>query len=76
MNNVQEAISTRLEILADAGATWAYIDIDVSPFLEKTEKATVTLPKLVIRRIDELVAAGKAKNRSAFLADSTLKPLR
>lgn len=29
-----------------AGTTWAYIDIDVSAFLGKTEKATVTLPKL------------------------------
>ncbi len=70
MNNVQEAISSHLEILAEdqelapksslvdslidnkdyAGATWAYVDIDVSPFLEKTEKATVTLPKLIIRQ--------------------------
>ena len=60
-----------------AGATWAYIDIDidVSPFLGKTEKTFVTLPRLVIRRIDALVAAGKAKNRSAFLADSALKKI-
>ena len=96
MNNVQEAISSHLEILAEdqklapkpslvdshidnkdyAGATWAYIDIDISPFLRKIEKATVTLPKLIIRQIDALVAAGKAKNRSAFLADSALKSLR
>ncbi len=95
MNNVQEAISSHLEILAEeqelapkpslvdshvdnkdyAGATWAYVDIDVSPFLGKTEKATVTLPKLLIRQIDALVASGKAKNRSAFLADSALKSL-
>jgi len=96
MNNVQDAISSHLEILAEdkelapkpslvdshidnkdyAGSTWAYVDIDVSPFLGKTEKATVTLPKLIIRQIDALVAAGKAKNRSAFLADSALKSLR
>ena len=95
MNNVQEAISSHLEILAEdqelapktsfvdshvdnkdyAGATWAYVDVDVSPFLGKTEKATVTLPKLLIRQIDALVASGKAKNRSAFLADSALKSL-
>jgi predicted RNase H-like HicB family nuclease len=95
INNVQEAISSHLEILAEdqklapksslvdihinnedyTGATWAYVDIDVSPYLGKTEKATVTLPKLLIKQIDALVADGKAKNRSAFLADSALKSL-
>jgi len=58
MNNVQEAISSHLEILAEdqelapntslvdshvdnkdyAGATGAYVDIDVSPFLGKLKK--------------------------------------
>jgi predicted RNase H-like HicB family nuclease len=58
-----------------AGATWAYVDVDVSAFLGGTEKATVTLPKLLIRRIDAVVAAGGAKSRSAFLADSALRAL-
>ena len=53
-----------------------YVDIDVSAYLGKSEKATVTLPKLLITKIDALVAAGGAKNRSAFLADSALKSLR
>ncbi len=56
-------------------AIWAYVDIDVSAFLGKTEKATVTLPKLLINKIDEAVAAGAAKSRSAFLADSAIKAL-
>ena len=59
-----------------AGATWAYIEVDVSAFLGKSEKATVTLPKLLITRIDAFVAAGGAKNRSSFLADSAIKSLR
>ncbi|MCP3887775.1 MAG: type II toxin-antitoxin system HicB family antitoxin [Desulfobulbaceae bacterium] len=59
-----------------AGATWAYVDLDVSAFLGKSEKATVTLPKLLITKIDALVAAGGAKNRSSFLADSAMKSLR
>jgi len=58
-----------------AEATWAYVDVDISAFLGKTEKATVTLPKLLITKIDALVAAGGAKNRSSFLADSALKSL-
>ena len=57
------------------GATWAYIDIDISAFLGKTEKATVTLPKLLMNKIDCAVLAGVAKNRSAFLAESAMKAL-
>lgn len=95
MNNIQEAISGHLEILAEegevapkassvddyfkrdeyAGAIWAYADIDISAFLGKTEKTTITLPKLLIIKIDAAVAAGAAKSRSAFLADSALKSL-
>ncbi len=56
-------------------STWAFIDVNVSSFLGGTEKATVTLPKLLIRKIDAAVAAGVAKSRSAFLADSALKAL-
>jgi len=60
---------------AYAGATWAYVDVDVAAFLGGTEKATVTLPKLLIKKIDAAVAAGGAKSRSAFLADSAIKAL-
>jgi len=54
---------------------WAFIDIDISAFLGKTEKATVTLPKLLINKIDTIVAEGIAKSRSAFLAESAIKAL-
>lgn len=57
------------------GLTWAYIDVDTSAFLGKTEKATVTLPKLLINRIDEAVTAGLLKSRSSFLAESATKEL-
>jgi predicted RNase H-like HicB family nuclease len=57
------------------GATWFLADVDVSAFLGKTEKASVTLPKLLIKKIDQLVAKGAAKSRSAFLADSAVKAI-
>jgi hypothetical protein len=57
------------------GATWAYVEIDISPFLGKTEKTTITLPKLLIKKIDAAVAAGGAKNRSAWIANSALNSL-
>ena len=58
-----------------AGSTWAYIDIDISSFLGKTEKTTVTLPKLLMKKIDFAVLNGLAKSRSAFLAESAIKAL-
>ena len=45
------------------GVTWAYVDIDVSAFLGKTEKATVTLPKLLMKKIDYAVATGSSGQR-------------
>jgi len=95
LNNVEEAISSHLEILAEdgeiapqattieqwqhtpdyKGAVWALVQINISAFLGKTEKATITLPKLLMTRIDEFVKSGKAKNRSAFLTDSAIKAL-
>ena len=58
-----------------AGAAWAFADVDVSAFLGGSEKATVSLPKLLIKKIDAAVAEGKAKNRSTFLADSAASHL-
>ncbi|HBT96977.1 MAG TPA: hypothetical protein DEB25_04745 [Desulfobulbaceae bacterium] len=58
------------------GAVWAFVEVDITPFLGGSEKATVTLPRLLIRKIDAAVASGKAKSRSAFLADSAAKALR
>lgn len=59
-----------------AGATWMYAGVDVFAFFfGGTVKAAVTLPKLLIRRIDAMVAGGGAKSRSAFLADSALRAL-
>ncbi|MDL2274733.1 type II toxin-antitoxin system HicB family antitoxin [Desulfosarcina sp. OttesenSCG-928-G10] len=57
------------------GAIWAFVDVDVHPFLGGTERATVTLPKLLVKKIDAAVAAGIIKNRSSFLAESALKEL-
>jgi predicted RNase H-like HicB family nuclease len=58
-----------------AGGIWAYVDIDITPFMGKSEKVNVTLPAFLIRKIDAAVAAGKGKNRSAFLAESAMRAL-
>ena len=58
-----------------ADGIWAYVEVDITSFLGKTEKVNVTLPAFLIRKIDEAVSAGKGKNRSAFLADSAMRAL-
>ena len=69
------ALDTHLPKPEYRGAVWGFVDVDVLPFLGGTEKATVTLPKLLVRKIDAAVAAGKAKSRSAFLAESAARAL-
>jgi predicted RNase H-like HicB family nuclease len=57
------------------GWGWGIIDIDVSAYLGRTEKVNVTLPGIVIRRIDDYVRKHGLKSRSAFLADVALEKL-
>ncbi|MDO8289226.1 MAG: type II toxin-antitoxin system HicB family antitoxin [Parvibaculum sp.] len=55
---------------------WGIIEIDVTPYLGKTEKVNVTLPGTVIRKIDEYVALHSFKSRSAFLASVAMEKLQ
>ena len=63
-------IGAHLDNPDHAGGTWGFVDIDLTPFLGKTEKINVTLPSAVIRKID-----ARHKNRSRFLAEAALKAL-
>ena len=65
-----EAVDAHMDNPDFAGGTWGFVDIDLTPYLGKTEKINVTLPSAVIRRID-----AKHKNRSRFLAEAALKAL-
>lgn len=58
-----------------AGWGWGIVDIDITPYLGKTEKVNVTLPGVVIRKIDDYVALHGLKSRSAFLASVALEKL-
>ena len=57
------------------GVIWGYVDVDFSEILGETKKATVTLPTLLIHKIDNLVRCGAIKSRSAFLVESATKNL-
>ncbi len=63
-------ISNHLDNEDYAGGMWCFVDIDIAPFLGKTEKINVTLPSMVIHRID-----ADFKNRSKFLTEAALKAL-
>ena len=65
-----EPIDSHLDNPDNANGTWGFVDIDLTPYLGKTEKINVTLPSAVIRKID-----AKHKNRSRFLAEAALKAL-
>ncbi|KAA0947321.1 MULTISPECIES: type II toxin-antitoxin system HicB family antitoxin [unclassified Pseudomonas] len=58
-----------------AGMGWGMLELDITPYLGKTEKVNVTLPGYVIQRIDRYVREHKVKSRSSFLADAALEKL-
>ncbi|MDT8850903.1 type II toxin-antitoxin system HicB family antitoxin [Pantoea dispersa] len=57
-----------------AGYMWVLVDVDVTRILGGSEKINVTLPKLLIDRIDRCVATHpEFKTRSGFLAQVALE---
>ncbi|EGL0769142.1 type II toxin-antitoxin system HicB family antitoxin [Salmonella enterica subsp. enterica] len=52
-----------------ANAVWALVDVDITHLMGKSEKINVTLPSLLIRRIDQYVAEHpEYGSRSGFLS--------
>lgn len=48
---------------------WALAEVDITPFLGKSEKINITLPRLLIQQIDDLVKRDpRYKSRSGLLA--------
>ena len=58
-----------------AGGVWAVVEVDVSHVEGKTEKVNITLPRNLIRRIDE-AARARGSSRSGFLAEAARQALR
>ncbi|EHI7917029.1 type II toxin-antitoxin system HicB family antitoxin [Salmonella enterica] len=51
------------------GVVWALVDVDITRLMGKAEKINVTLPSMLIRRIDQYVAAHpEYGSRSGFLS--------
>ncbi|AHK80207.1 CopG family transcriptional regulator [Ectothiorhodospira haloalkaliphila] len=58
-----------------AGWGWGLVEIDITPYLGKTEKINVTLPGRVVKQIDQYVSLHGIKSRSAFLTRAALHEL-
>ncbi|MBY4951603.1 type II toxin-antitoxin system HicB family antitoxin [Pantoea sp. DY-17] len=71
------AVSELKSLMKDpqyAGYVWVLIDVDITRILGGSEKINVTLPKLLIDRIDRCVATHpEFKTRSGFLAQVALE---
>jgi predicted RNase H-like HicB family nuclease len=73
--------ATSIEVFANKkefkGWFWALIDVDITPYLGKSQKINVTLPEHLIKKIDAKVATEKLyKTRSGFLAQAAINQLR
>lgn len=70
------AIQQHLDNPDFSGWIWAAVEVDVTPYLGKSHKINVTLPDLLIKRIDSTVAKhSDYKSRSGFLARAALHEL-
>lgn len=54
---------------------WGMLEVDITPYLGKTEKVNVTLPGFVIQQIDKYVRDHNVRSRSSFLADAAMEKL-
>ena len=58
-----------------AGWIWAVVDVPIERYLGPAEKVNITLPKILLARIDDYAKAHGA-TRSGFLADAARQAMR
>ena len=55
---------------------WMYVDIDITRYLGKSERINITMPHLLIEKIDRVVGHdARYTSRSHFLAEAARKAL-
>jgi len=70
------SIDVHLNNQLETNCTWALIEFDILPYLGKSHKINVTLPELLIKRIDDRVSKSEIhKTRSGFIASACLKEI-
>lgn len=58
------------------GMSIGMIDIDITPYLGKVEKITISMPSSVIAMIDKHVADYGIKSRSSFITEACINTVR
>jgi predicted RNase H-like HicB family nuclease len=59
-----------------AGGIWALVDVDLTAYMGKSEKINITLPRLLISKIDKVVSQhGEYGSRSGLLATAALREI-
>ena len=69
------SISQHQNNLDYVDGVWAVVDIDTSAFEGEAEQIDITLPKLLLKRIDDYTQA-KHLTRSVFLAEAARAAMR
>ncbi|MGB1201826.1 MAG: type II toxin-antitoxin system HicB family antitoxin [Cognaticolwellia aestuarii] len=74
--SIPHASSIDTLIANQPNVIWAVIDFDIVPYLGKSHKINVTLPELLINRIDDRVSkSADHKTRSGFIASACIELL-
>jgi predicted RNase H-like HicB family nuclease len=69
-------IEQHMKLTSDPTIVWAVINFDITPYLGKSHKINVTLPELLIKKIDDCVARKpEYKTRSGFIATACIAEL-
>jgi predicted RNase H-like HicB family nuclease len=58
------------------GWTWGIVDVEVERLFGPAEKINITIPALILRRIDAYVASHNVDSRSAFLVKAAEETMR
>lgn len=58
-----------------ANGVWAVVNVDISAYSGKTERINVSLPRFLVKRIDQRVLEQNLKSRSSYLAEAALAAL-
>lgn len=70
------AIDSFINGQPQVNVVWAVVDFDIVPYLGKSHKINVTLPELLIKKIDDRVSKSeKYKTRSGFIANACIVEL-
>jgi predicted RNase H-like HicB family nuclease len=59
-----------------SGGVWLLVDVDITKYLGNADRLNITLPHLLVTKIDRAVNENKLfKSRSQFLAEASLRLL-